>query len=165
MATERTDKVSDVKVAGGKNAPGEHEKASASKEKHVTDLGANAKDAVERAQEERESQVQESVEQAARLATSQPERGPDGVIEAHLMDAARKAEDTKQTDLAREAADLGNGYRVRTDALEPVPPVDVYKGRRKFDVGGQPVEDPELIAKSRANFEAEQEKEAKRKRG
>jgi hypothetical protein len=158
---EETDKVADVKVAGGKNAPGENEKASASKERHETDLAVNASDAVERARQEREDQVQASVESAAERATSQPARGPDGVIEAHLMDAARKAEDTKQTDLAREAADLGNGYRVRTDALEPVPPVDVYAGRRKFDVGGQPVEDPELIAKSRANFEAEQKKAAK----
>lgn len=158
-----TKKVSDVKVAGGRNAPGENEKASASKEKHETDLAVSASDAVERAREERESQVQATVQEQAERATSQGDRS-DGNVEAVIMDAARKAEDTKQTDLAREAADLGNGYRVRTDALEPVPPVDVYNGRRRFDVGGQPVHDPELAVESSANFAKEQEKAERAKR-
>lgn len=158
--TARTEKVSDVKVAGGKNAPGEHEKASASTERHPVDLEASGREAMEQARAEREEAVRVSTEEAAKRATSQGNTN-EGHIDLIMADAARKAVDTEQTDLAREAADLGNGYRVRTDALEPVPPVDVYTGRRKFDVGGQPEFDPELAAESRVNFEKEQAKERK----
>lgn len=165
MATsDKTDKVADVKVAGGRNAPGPNEKASASKERHDTDFVANVSDALDKARQDREDQVQASVEEAAQRATSQAtERGRDGAVEAVITNHARLAADTEETDNARFAADLGNGYRVRTDMLEPVPPVDVYKGRRRFDVGGQPLEmDPETMAKSRAHTEAEIAKERKK---
>lgn len=127
-----------------------------------------AADAMERARVEKDDEMQRARDDAVRMASSQPDFRHDGVVEAVLVDAARKEIDTERTDVARDAAILGDGqFRVRTDCLERVPvqhdaDEDSSGRRRRFDVGGQPVFDAELAAKSSANFMAEQEKAAKK---
>jgi hypothetical protein len=61
------------------------------------------------------------------------------------------AEEVRLADaqVPENAGDLGNGFRIRTDLLEPVPeePVEHPEGRQ-FDVGGQPIHDPDFSHKA-----------------
>lgn len=134
-------------------------------EQHETDMSVNVDRALEQAKTEKEEEARRSVDDAARMATSQPDLRREGHVEAVLVDAARKAEDTKLTDEARAAAVLGDGtFRVRPDVLERVPvQEDTGEARRRFDVGGQPVFDQELAQKSKANLAEERAKAEKAK--
>lgn len=134
-------------------------------------LDTSVGDAIERAREEKANEVQSDLDGSRQRATSQPDFRRDGNVEAILVDHARKEIDTERTDVARDAGILGDGqYRVPATLLERVPVqhdanegVDGKGRNRRFDVGGQPVEaDPETVAKSRANFEAEMAKERKK---
>jgi peptidoglycan DL-endopeptidase CwlO len=123
---------------------------------HDVDLPAAAEEASKQAADMASDERDRNAEELARRRSTLPtEPGRDGAVEAVLFDAARKAEDAKRADEVSKAADLGNGLRVRQDMMEVAPPVsDTANPRgRKFDVGGQPIHDPENEARLRSAAE------------